>query len=79
MKRDKQELARDFICPKCRARGAFVQEVQLGRAMARIVPLPSTCYLAASCTLCGYTELYNLAAIVRVEDEMPATAHPASE
>lgn len=80
MKRSKQEFETNFVCPKCRGRGALVQEVQIGRAVARIVPLPATSYLSVSCSLCGYTEFYNLALIEREESLAPSTsAQPASE
>lgn len=80
MKWTKQDFEQKFVCPKCRGRGALVQEVQIGRAVARIVPLPASSYLSVSCSLCGYTEFYNLALVAREEALAPsAGAQPAQE
>ena len=57
---NRENLEREFVCPKCRGRGALVQEVALGRSVA-MIPLGGVNYLTASCRLCGYTEFYNLA------------------
>jgi predicted nucleic-acid-binding Zn-ribbon protein len=69
MRWTKEELERQFTCPKCRHRGALVQEVQLGRSVAHVLPLPPTRYWAASCGLCGYTELYHLAILEKCGEE----------
>jgi predicted nucleic-acid-binding Zn-ribbon protein len=61
MQRTKEALEREFVCPKCRQHGAIVSCVQMGRSVAHVLPLPSNRYWAASCGLCGYTELYSLA------------------
>ncbi len=69
MKRTKKNLAREFICPKCRGRGGVAQEVTLPTSGS--VPLLAfslTRFHAVSCVLCGYTEFYSRAATVRAEE-----------
>lgn len=63
MRRNKEKLQSEFICPKCRGRGAVVHEVSIGRSVANILPLAANSYLAATCSLCGYTEFYHLAVV----------------
>ena len=65
MKFNKEQLEKEFFCPKCHARGALVQEVSIGRTMANLFPLPANSYLTATCSLCGYTEFYNLTVAVK--------------
>ena len=67
----KETLETEFTCPKCHARGALVQEVALGRSVARMIPLTAANYLAASCTLCGFTELYSTVAASRADELTP--------
>ena len=73
MPHSKQNLEREFLCPKCRNRGGVVQEVQLGRSVARMLPLAATPYWAVSCALCGYTELYSVSILERSGDEASQT------
>ena len=68
---DKESLERDFLCPKCHHRGAFVQDVQLGRSVARVIPLAAAHFHAASCRLCGYTEFYQQAIAEKTGEEAP--------
>lgn len=63
MRRNREKLQSEFICPKCRARGAVVHEVSIGRSVTNILPLAANGYLAATCSLCGYTEFYHLAVV----------------
>jgi len=66
MKQIKKDLAAQFACPKCRGRGAHVEEVTLPSvSLTRIPPVAAIQFYAASCALCGYTEFYNLAALAR--------------
>lgn len=69
MHRSREALESNFLCPKCRNRGALVQEVQLGRSVVRMLPLSSARYVAASCTLCGYTEFYHQGILERCEED----------
>lgn len=66
MKQIKKDLAQRYVCPKCHGRGAHVEEVTLPSvSLTRIPPVTAEQYLAATCGLCGYTEFYNLAVMVR--------------
>lgn len=66
----REVLEREFICPKCRGRGALVQELQLGRGgVSALLPLAAGRFLAATCGLCGFTELYSQSAAARNEQE----------
>ena len=69
-----ERLARDFVCPKCHGQGAQAHEVALGRAVAGVIPVASGRFLAVSCVLCGYTEFYQLARVVRADVDAPAHA-----
>lgn len=72
----REQLECNFVCPKCRGRGALVTEIQFGRSMAIVIPLTPSRYLAASCSLCGYTEFYNMA--IALKAEQPALAPTGS-
>jgi predicted nucleic-acid-binding Zn-ribbon protein len=68
----KEQFEQEFVCPKCHGHGAFVQEVSLGRGVARVLPLAPSRYLAVSCGLCGYTEFYQMAILEKETEEAPA-------
>ncbi|HOE95953.1 MAG TPA: zinc ribbon domain-containing protein [Candidatus Sumerlaeota bacterium] len=72
----KDQLAREFVCPKCHGHGAHVQEVSVGRAMVNLLPLPANSYLAVTCGLCGYTEFYHLAIAEKVVESASELADP---
>ncbi len=73
MRSVKENLERDFVCVKCRAHGGTVEEVGLPSGpFSRMFPVGSTRYFAVSCSLCGYTEFYNLAVAVRAEEQESA-------
>lgn len=62
----KKELATQFVCPKCRGRGGYAEEVTLPSvSLTRIPPVAAIQYISVSCTLCGFTEFYNQSAIAR--------------
>jgi predicted nucleic-acid-binding Zn-ribbon protein len=73
----KESLQSGFKCPKCRNVGARVEEVDIGRAVARVIPLGQHRYLAVSCGLCGYTEFYNMTIAIPCENEKPEKASAA--
>ncbi|MCL5270541.1 MAG: zinc ribbon domain-containing protein [bacterium] len=75
----REKFEREFICPKCHAHGATTQEVNVGRAVAGMFPLPASRYFAVSCALCGYTEFYLLAIAVRAAETAPATGKLAEK
>ena len=79
MRMNKEQLEREFACPKCHGRGAVVQEVNMGRAVARMLSLPPTRYLAASCGLCGYTEFYQMAIAEKAAEQAPQNAKLAEK
>ena len=75
----KEDLEREFICPKCRHHGGLVQEVQLGRSVARMLPLPPSRYWAVVCGLCGYTEFYRLSILEKAGEETGQAAAKLAE
>lgn len=52
-------LVADFKCPKCRNTAVAVKEVGLGSVAERMPLVGGGKYVFLSCTLCGYTEVYN--------------------
>ncbi|MBI1785104.1 hypothetical protein HYR69_08155 [Candidatus Sumerlaeota bacterium] len=74
MNRKKKDLAQNFNCPKCHARGGIGEEVTLPSLSLRIPPVAATQYFAVSCGLCGYTEFYNLALAIPAREEVPRQA-----
>ncbi|MFH1740145.1 MAG: zinc ribbon domain-containing protein [bacterium] len=68
---DTKILKEQWICPKCRGRGCTSQEMSMSKASDKIMLRGgSGKYLVLSCTLCGYTELYNLKVLARVEEKV---------
>ena len=72
VKFSKEQMERDFVCPKCHGHGALAHEVSIGRGVARMLALAPNRYLAVSCGLCGYTEFYQLAILEKETEEAPA-------
>ena len=69
---DTKVLNEQWICPKCRGRGCTSREMSMSKASDKIMLRGgSEKYLVLSCTLCGYTELYNLKVLARVEEKVP--------
>ncbi len=67
-----------FQCPKCKGKHPVVCEHAIPRAGAGKLPLPILDrYLFVSCSLCGFTEMYNLKVVERVEE--PARQAVAQE
>ncbi len=61
MARADELLAQEFVCPRCRQTGATVQELSMsGTGISRLFDVQPYRYAFASCTNCGYTEVYNL-------------------
>lgn len=55
-----QELARRFVCTKCRSRGGHVKRfAATGTGLSRIFDIQHNKFVAVSCAKCGYTELFN--------------------
>ena len=55
-----QELARRFVCAKCRSHGGHVKRfAATGTGLSRIFDIQHNKFVAVSCANCGYTELFN--------------------
>lgn len=73
-------LISEFRCPKCRHSSAVAHEVTLPRKSNRIpIVGGQENYAFVSCTLCGYTETYNLKIVVRQEEAVRAPAREAAQ
>lgn len=85
-----QRIIDNFCCPKCRSRACYSEQVWIGSGvpvLGRVFGRADNRYLAVSCGLCGYSELYNLKIIVQQHEvaqqhetdatlSKPATAAP---
>lgn len=60
-------IAEAFCCPKCRGRSAHADQATLTLSGGRFFPLKPGRFLVVTCTLCGYTEFYDLS--VRATEE----------
>ena len=62
MPKKTDQLAQNYVCPKCRGRRPDVREVALAKTgLLDLLPSKNTRYIEVICTLCGYTEFYNRA------------------
>jgi len=60
-KRVEELLGKEFACPRCDSRGAHVERLAMsGTGLSRFFEIQAYRYAFASCTNCGYTEVYNL-------------------
>lgn len=77
-------LVEDYCCPKCHNRACFTEEVTLASSTAstltKVLGLGQGRYLVVTCSLCGYSEIYNLRILVedREKSKAPAAAKPAA-
>lgn len=56
-----KEIASRFKCPKCRTTGASVKSLALtGTGASKIFNIQHNRYIFASCSKCGYTEIFDL-------------------
>lgn len=62
------QLIEKFCCAKCRGRKAVARTAAIG-GLPTLLNLGADKYILLSCTLCGYTEIYNTHAFATVEDE----------
>lgn len=62
----------NFTCLKCRGHEAVAREVSLSAkgALPGLLHLRSAKLIALTCTLCGFTELYDPAAYEKCEEEV---------
>jgi predicted nucleic-acid-binding Zn-ribbon protein len=64
-----EALKESYQCPKCKGKHPLLTEHAIPRGGPAKIPLPILDrYLFLSCSLCGYTETYNLKIIERVEE-----------
>ena len=55
------ELARRFVCCKCKATGAVTKRfAATGTGLSRLIDLQHHVFIAVSCKGCGYTDLFDL-------------------
>jgi len=67
---DIDAVKEQWTCPKCRSRGCMTQEMSLTKAGGRLAfRAGSERYLMLTCTLCGYSELYNRKVLARIVEE----------
>jgi len=59
-----KQLLNEFKCPKCNNRSASALEIPLSKGKI-ILGGHADRFLFLSCTLCGYTEIYNLKLLVK--------------
>ena len=69
MGRVEDQLAEAFLCRKCQHHGARVERLALsGTGFSRFFDIQPYRYAYASCTNCGYTEVYNLQTLEGKDD-----------
>jgi predicted nucleic-acid-binding Zn-ribbon protein len=67
-------LKETFQCPKCKGKHPVATEHAIPRAGAGKLPLPILDrYFFVTCSLCGYTEVYNLKVIERAKEKATQT------
>jgi predicted nucleic-acid-binding Zn-ribbon protein len=69
MPQAKNILAMEFVCPRCKNAGADVQRLAMsGTGISRLFDVQPYRYVFASCTNCGYTEVFNLKVLEGKDD-----------
>lgn len=54
------ELGSRFVCAKCKSHGAKVKRISAaGTGISKIFDIEHNQFVTASCTNCGFTEIYN--------------------
>jgi predicted nucleic-acid-binding Zn-ribbon protein len=55
-----EQLGTRFVCSKCQTHGAKVKRISAaGTGISKIFDIEHNQFVAASCTNCGFTEIYN--------------------
>lgn len=55
-----EQLAERFVCCKCNQQGAYVKRFSAtGTGLFKLFDAQHNVFIAASCSSCGYTEIYN--------------------
>jgi predicted nucleic-acid-binding Zn-ribbon protein len=58
-----------FVCAKCHNHGAKVERLAMsGTGLSRLFEIQAYSYAFASCTRCGYTEVYDLSILEGSDD-----------
>jgi predicted nucleic-acid-binding Zn-ribbon protein len=73
-----QRLLESFTCQKCRGRSAVVRRVSLPKSNLPKF-LDAGKYIFLTCTLCGYTEIYDRLAYARSEEAVKKEASLTQE
>ncbi len=68
------KLTSDFCCAKCRGRTAVAKTVALSKGLPHLLALTPDKYVFLTCTLCGYTEIYDPQVYVIEEEEATSKA-----
>jgi predicted nucleic-acid-binding Zn-ribbon protein len=72
------QLAESFCCAKCHNRQAVARTAAISGGLPNLLGFSSDKYVLVSCTLCGYTEIYNTQLICSLsEEEIAASKVPA--
>ncbi len=62
-------LAEEFVCAHCKTTGAHVERLSMsGTGFSRLLDIQPYRYVFASCTNCGYTEVFNLKMLEKKDD-----------
>lgn len=62
-------LAKEFVCARCRHRGAQTERLSMsGTGLSRLLEIQAYRYAFVSCNNCGYTEVYNLRTLEGKDD-----------
>ena len=65
------KLRETFRCAKCRGKSPVIKEIRIPlSSLHSLLPLASGKYILVTCSLCGYTEIYDAARYVHAEDEV---------
>ena len=68
--KDYEQFQERFRCPKCNNRASIPREVSLSRVKEKILGVHhAEKYLILSCSLCGYSEMYNLKVAAQADQE----------
>jgi uncharacterized protein len=64
-----EKITIDFVCTKCKHRGAAIESLSMsGTGLSRLFEMQPYRYAFVSCKNCGYTEVYNLDILEGADD-----------
>jgi predicted nucleic-acid-binding Zn-ribbon protein len=68
-----EKTVADYRCPKCRNSGVITRRVNLATGiLPELLTRGGGKYIFLTCSLCGYTEIYDLALYARNQEARPA-------